>query len=98
MRASCHQTSRSLASSMCIAVANRSRARAPLTALGDFLWTAAGLFLLFRFGFRQPTAAQLLFRNTRQIRLDVEYRCAVKHVDTADEQLVSVAPQELDQG
>lgn len=47
-------------------------------------------------GFRQPAAAKLLFRDVREIGLEVEHRSAVEHVDAPDGENPAFASQELD--
>ena len=50
------------------------------------------------FGLRQPAAAQLLGRNVRQVRFDVEHRRAVEHVDPRDAQRAAVTADQFDDG
>jgi hypothetical protein len=51
-----------------------------------------------RFGFRHPAAAQVLLGDAGQIRLDVEDRRSVEHVNAADVQGLTVATEEFDDG
>ena len=56
------------------------------------------LIFLTSLGFSEPPAAQLLFRNIREIGFDVEDRRAVEHVDAAHAKFVAVAGEQLDDG
>ena len=49
-----------------------------------------------RFGFRHPAAAQALLGDAGQIRLDIEDRSSVEHVDAPDVQGWTVATEEFD--
>ena len=45
---------------------------------------------------RQPPAPQLLDRNSRHQRLDIENRRPIQHIDAADVQLAPFAPKQFD--
>src|SRR5687767_4700415 len=49
-----------------------------------------------RLRFLEPATTQLLLRHARQVRLDIENRRAVQHVDAAHEQCGTLAPQQRD--
>src|SRR5215469_1592066 len=48
------------------------------------------------FGIGKPAAAERGFRDTRQVRLDVENGRAVEHIDTAYPQPRALPPEQLD--
>src|SRR5205085_6981144 len=53
-------------------------------------------WLLSRLSLRQPPAPQLLRRNAREIRLDVEDRCPIQHIDAAYVHVRALASKHFD--
>ena len=54
------------------------------------------LLLAASFGVGEPSAAKLFRWDARQVRLDVEDRSSVEHIDTSDMQGVAFAADEFD--
>jgi len=57
-----------------------------------------GSFFLARFGFRQPAPPQFIQRNAGEVRLDIEDRRAIQHVETSDVQQGAFAAKEFEDG